>query len=33
MVECAFGILCNKWRYFHRAIDVRLDFCDIIVKT
>jgi hypothetical protein len=22
MVECAFGILCNKWRIFHCAIDV-----------
>jgi hypothetical protein len=33
MVECAFGILCNKWRIFHRAIDVRPDFCDVIVKT
>ena len=33
MVECAFGILCNKWRNFHRAIDVRPDFCDVIVKT
>jgi hypothetical protein len=33
MVECASGILCNKWRIFHRAIDVRPDFCYIIVKT
>lgn len=33
MVECAFGILCNKWRIFHRAIDVHLHFCEIIVKT
>jgi len=34
MVECAFGILCNnKWRIFHRAIDVRPDFRDVIVKT
>jgi hypothetical protein len=33
MVECAFGILCNKWRIFHRAIDFRPDFCDVIVKT
>jgi hypothetical protein len=33
MVEYSFGILCNKWRIFHRAIDVRQDFCDEIVKT
>ena len=33
MVECAFGILCSKWRIFHRAIDVRPDFCDVIDKT
>jgi len=35
MVECAFGIVYNtsKWRIFHRAIDVRPDFCDLIVKT
>jgi len=33
MVEWAFGILCNKWRIFHRAIDVRPGFCDVIVKT
>ena len=33
MVECAFGILCNKWRIFHRANDIRPDFCDVIVKT
>jgi hypothetical protein len=25
--------MCNKWRIFHRAIDVYLDFCDVIVKT
>ena len=25
--------MCNKWRIFHRAIDVRPDFCDVIVKT
>jgi hypothetical protein len=33
MVECAFGIVCNKWRIFHRAIDVCPDFCDVTVKT
>jgi len=33
MVECAIGILCNKWRIFHRAIDVRPGLCDVTVKT
>jgi hypothetical protein len=33
MVECAFGIVCNKWRIFHCAIDVCPDFCNVIVKT
>ena len=33
MVECAFGIVCNKWRIFHRVIDVCPDFCDLTVKT
>jgi hypothetical protein len=33
MVACAFGILCNKLRIFHCAIDVYADFCDVIVKT
>jgi hypothetical protein len=32
MVECAFGIVCNKWRIFHRAVDVRPDFSHVIVK-
>ena len=33
IVQCAFGILCNKWGIFHRATDVRPDFCDVIVKN
>ncbi|GFG29940.1 hypothetical protein Cfor_10543 [Coptotermes formosanus] len=33
MVECAFGILCNKWRVCHRAIDLHPDFADTVVKT
>lgn len=33
MVECAFGILANKWRIFHRPIDVNPEFCDSIVKA
>jgi len=30
IVECTFGILANKWRIFHRSIEVKPDFCDII---
>jgi hypothetical protein len=33
MVECAFGILANKWRIFHRPLDVTPQFCDGIVKV
>ncbi|KAJ8929725.1 hypothetical protein NQ314_017561 [Rhamnusium bicolor] len=33
MVECAFGILANKWRIFHRPLDVNPEFCDSIVKA
>jgi hypothetical protein len=33
MVECVFGILCNKWRIFHCAIDFCPEFSDVIVKT
>lgn len=32
-VECAFGILANKWRIFHRPLDVSVDFADIVVKA
>lgn len=32
-VECAFGILANKWRIFHRPIDVSCDFADTIIKA
>jgi hypothetical protein len=32
MVECAFGILANNWRNFHRPLDVTPQFCDIRVK-
>jgi len=31
VIECAFGLLANKWRIFHRAIDV--DFVDQIIKA
>jgi len=32
-VECSFGILANKWRVLHTAINVEPDFADIIVKA
>ncbi|PNF22835.1 hypothetical protein B7P43_G02167 [Cryptotermes secundus] len=32
-VECAFGILPNKWRVFHRPLDVSMDLSDTIVKA
>lgn len=31
-MECTFGILSNKWRIFHRPIDVKVDFAVDIVK-
>ncbi|GFR76097.1 protein ANTAGONIST OF LIKE HETEROCHROMATIN PROTEIN 1, partial [Elysia marginata] len=32
MVECAFGILANKWRVLHRPMDMNPEFCDSIIK-
>lgn len=32
-VECAFGILSNKWRIFHRPLNVNVDFAVDIVKA
>lgn len=32
-VECAFGILTNKWRIFHRAINVELELTILIIKS
>lgn len=32
-VECAFGILSNKWRIFHRALNVSKTFSKNIVKA
>lgn len=32
-VECAFGILSNKWRIFHRPINLKPDFAIDIVKA
>ena len=33
IVECTFGILANKWRIFHRPINVKPDFRDNIIKA
>ena len=32
-VECAFGIMANKWRIFHRPINVSIDLAVDIVKA
>lgn len=32
-VECAFGVLANKWRIFHVPIQVEPNFIDLIIKT
>ena len=32
-VECAFGILSNKWRIFQRLLSVSPDFAVVIVKA
>jgi hypothetical protein len=32
-IECSFGILANKWRIFHRPLDVSVDFAIDIVKA
>lgn len=32
-VECAFGVLTNKWRVLHTPILVEPEFCDNIVKA
>lgn len=32
-VECAFGILSNKWRIFHRGLNVKKKFCKDTVKA
>lgn len=33
MVECTFGVLANKWRIFHRALDLQTKLADDIVKS
>lgn len=32
-VECTFGILSNKWRIFHRPLNVKRDFAMNIIKA
>lgn len=32
-VECAFGVLCDKWRIFHSPIIVEPDTIDSIIKA
>ncbi|XP_045456788.1 uncharacterized protein LOC123666778 [Melitaea cinxia] len=32
-VECAFGILANKWRIFHRSMNVQYEFATDIIKA
>lgn len=33
MVECAFGILCSKWRIFQRGLDVNMPLAIKIIKA
>lgn len=32
-IECTFGILSNKWRIFHRPMNVHIDLAKAIVRT
>ncbi len=32
-IECCFGILSNKWRIFHRPLNVSLDLTESIIRT
>ena len=32
-VECTFGILTNKWRTFHRSLNVSLDFATTVIQA
>jgi hypothetical protein len=32
-IECTFGILANKWRIFHRPLNVSLERPEDIIKT
>lgn len=33
IIECSFGILCNKWRIFHRPMNVSVSLATEIVKA
>lgn len=30
-IECTFGIMANKWRVFHRPLQVNIDFAEVII--
>lgn len=32
-VECSFGILSNKWRIFHRPLNLKYDTCVSVIKA
>lgn len=32
-IECAFGIMSNKWRIFHRPLNVSEHFAENLIKT
>lgn len=32
-IECSFGILVNKWRIFHRPLNVDIEFAENIIKA
>ncbi|XP_044746944.1 protein ALP1-like [Coccinella septempunctata] len=32
-IECCFGILVNKWRIFHRPLNVNIEFSEDIIKA
>ena len=32
-IECTFGILANKWRIFHKPLNVKIDFAETIIKA
>jgi hypothetical protein len=32
-IECTFGIMANKWRIFHRPMNVNIDFAECIIRA
>lgn len=32
-IECCFGIMANKWRIFHRPLNVNIDFAEDLIKA